>query len=337
MGHDTDGTVYLVLERLEGESLATRLTRTARLSAAEAYAVLVPVMRALAFAHRKGVVHRDIKPDNIYISSDPEHGDVPKLLDFGIAKVLNSERGSSNTRTGTIMGTAEYMSPEQARGLSDIGPASDVWSIGVVWYECLAGVVPFEGANATGVILSIVDGRFEPLAHRAPQLASPLVDAVEGSLVVDRGRRHPDMAAFLEELDRARGAVGLPPDATGRYRGADATGARSAVPAAACICARCCRRARRARCSCTRCRRRARCSCARFRRGSGRARVLGGARDAHARAPSECSGVARAAGAARRADDGRTPARRARTSRVGARARTCGEHPADQLRTGTVR
>ena len=146
MGSEPDGTVYLVLEMLVGESLDAVLERHGRLTLRELAAWVVPVCDAVGAAHGQGIVHRDLKPENIFLHRPAEGVTLPKLLDFGIAKVLGTGT-SKQTAVGSVIGTLHYMSPEQAEGRADVGPRSDVWALGVVLYECLTGRMPFDGSN----------------------------------------------------------------------------------------------------------------------------------------------------------------------------------------------
>src|SRR5581483_202840 len=185
MGADIDGAVYLVLELLEGETLATELVRRGALPLDACAVRLLPVMDALTAAHARGIVHRDAKPENIYLHHPAGGVMTPKLLDFGIAKVVQ-ESHHGGTATGAVLGTTHYMSPEQAEALEDIGPAADVWAMGVVWYECLAGILPFDGKGPASVLLAITRGEHIPLSVRCPALPSTLTDAIERALTVDR-------------------------------------------------------------------------------------------------------------------------------------------------------
>ncbi len=181
MGMDDDGTAYMVLEYLEGESLARRLQRVRRLSPDEATSILLPVMDALADAHDAGIVHRDIKPENVFIALDPKRRPLPKLLDFGIAKMLASV-SSHLTRAGSVVGTAGYMSPEQADGRSAIGPASDIWSMGVLFFECLTGAPPFAAESPTATLVAILTTSPPPLLRAAPNVPPQLAHAIDRAL-----------------------------------------------------------------------------------------------------------------------------------------------------------
>jgi serine/threonine protein kinase len=200
MGEDTDGTVYLVLERLHGETLKARMKR-GTLSLREVSALVLPVMRAVASAHAKNVVHRDIKPDNIYLATHEGSAVVPKLLDFGIAKVVASDSGS--TRTGMMVGTPSYMAPEQVRGERDVGPPADVWSMGVVLHAALTGRVPFEGETSAAVLARVITERAQPIATHAPTLRSSVAAVIDRALVFEQQQRFADMGQMVSALEAA--------------------------------------------------------------------------------------------------------------------------------------
>jgi tRNA A-37 threonylcarbamoyl transferase component Bud32 len=140
------GVSYIVMEFLEGESLAGRLKRVERLSADEARGLAAQTASALAAAHDAGIVHRDLKPDNLFLVPDPRNpeAELVKVLDFGIAKLATDGAGSSvRTRTGAIMGTPAYMSPEQCRGTKEVDHRTDIYALGVILYEMVCGRPPF--------------------------------------------------------------------------------------------------------------------------------------------------------------------------------------------------
>ncbi len=214
LGEEPDRTVFIVLELLEGESFGRMLTREKTLTFEEAAEVIVPVMRAVTYAHARNVVHRDIKPDNIFLHNDAEGNRIPKILDFGIAKALDEERDQRVTQTGFVMGTPAYMSPEQGEGIpSRIGAPADVWSMGVVWYEALTGALPFEGPTPTAVLLAVNAGKFTRLVRRLPTLPVSIANAIDKAIVRDVSRRYPDMGAFLDAILKAAADAGeaLPP------------------------------------------------------------------------------------------------------------------------------
>jgi serine/threonine-protein kinase len=150
------GVPYIAMELLEGESLAARLVRSGRLSPAETAHVLTHVARAVSKAHESGIVHRDLKPDNIFLVQNDEE-EVAKVLDFGIAKAstgFGATTGSA-TRTGAVLGTPYYMSPEQAEGNKLVDHRADLWALGVIAFECLLGRRPFESDALGSLLLAI--------------------------------------------------------------------------------------------------------------------------------------------------------------------------------------
>jgi serine/threonine protein kinase len=146
-GYMPSGLAYIVMELLDGESLSRVLVARGRLSEQEALVYTRGIASALAPAHAQGIVHRDLKPDNIFLVRDPDMlgGLRPKILDFGIAKVTEAQRigGVSKTRTGAVLGTPTYMSPEQCRGTGEIDARSDLYAVGCILYEMLVGRPPF--------------------------------------------------------------------------------------------------------------------------------------------------------------------------------------------------
>jgi serine/threonine-protein kinase len=151
-----DGRPFIVMEFLEGEPLDKRLDRVGRLPARDVARITSMVCRALSKAHAAGIVHRDLKPDNVFLVWDDEDGsDVAKVVDFGIAKFTESQVPASATRTGSVLGTPYYMSPEQARGLRSVDYRSDLWSVGVITYRCMTGHLPFEGEAVGDVLVKL--------------------------------------------------------------------------------------------------------------------------------------------------------------------------------------
>jgi len=152
-----DGRPFIVMEFLSGESLDARLERRGRMTPVETTHVINQVSRALAKAHSAGIVHRDLKPENVFLVRDDEDGtDIAKVVDFGIAKFTDTSMGvSSSTRTGSVLGTPYYMSPEQARGLRSVDFRSDLWSLGVIVFRCVTGRYPFEGEAIGDLLVKI--------------------------------------------------------------------------------------------------------------------------------------------------------------------------------------
>jgi eukaryotic-like serine/threonine-protein kinase len=151
-----NGVPYIAMELLEGESLAARIERTRGLTPAETAHIITQVARAVSKAHEGGIVHRDLKPDNIFIVKNDEE-EVAKVLDFGIAKASSTfgPTTGSNTRTGAILGTPYYMSPEQAEGNRLVDHRTDLWALGVIAFECLLGRRPFDSEALGSLLLAI--------------------------------------------------------------------------------------------------------------------------------------------------------------------------------------
>jgi serine/threonine-protein kinase len=202
MGVDPlDGSPYIVQEFLPGQDLRWVLDKRGVLEPREALELLAPVMSALVAAHRKGIVHRDVKPENIFLVRGPSGTIVPKLIDFGIAKVADGALESARlTRTGMAMGTPLYMSPEQAVGEHEVDAQTDVWAIGVVLFELLAGRPPFEASNYNAVLARVLSGPIPRLDAVAPNVPTALADVVATALERDPNLRYPSMARFLGVL-----------------------------------------------------------------------------------------------------------------------------------------
>jgi serine/threonine-protein kinase len=206
---DDGGRQYIVFEHVEGQNLKELVQRTGPLAVPRALEVALAVADGLAFAHDRGLVHRDVKPQNVLLSREGE----VKVTDFGIARSLHVDHGV--TQTGTVLGTGEYLAPEQASG-QQVSPATDVYSLGVVLWELLAGDVPFTGDNFVAVALRHVNEPPPPLRERRPDVTPRLAAAVERALAKDPARRFPSMTAFAKELRaclaEAEGKVAPPPE-----------------------------------------------------------------------------------------------------------------------------
>ena len=194
-----DGTPCLVLELLEGRLLRRQLGSP--LPLATVLHVGIQLASALAATHRHGIVHRDMKPDNLMLVRDPiaPGGERVKILDFGIAKLMKS--GAKRTATSAVMGTPLYMSPEQCRGAGEVDERSDVYSLGVVLYEMLAGRCPFDAEGGGEVLGMHLFKEPPPLSSFAPAAPTELVALTHRMLVKDKDAR-PQMAAVVSELAR---------------------------------------------------------------------------------------------------------------------------------------
>jgi eukaryotic-like serine/threonine-protein kinase len=190
LGEDA-GRPYLVMELLHGESLAARLARAGPLAPAEGVRVVAAAADALEVAHRAGIVHRDVKPGNVFVTGG---GDV-KLLDFGIASAANEAALTG----GDLLGTAAYLAPERVLG-HDATPAADVYALGVLLYELLAGRPPFAGDTGTALAMAHVHARPAPLGAVAPRVPPALAAACERALAKDPAARPPSAAALATLL-----------------------------------------------------------------------------------------------------------------------------------------
>jgi serine/threonine-protein kinase len=194
-----EGLLFLAMELLHGSPLSNHLHPGASLSPEDVLPVAIEVCRGLEAAHAAGVIHRDVKPENVFLAIVPGSGVVPKILDFGLSTAGDRRTETRITADGQVLGTPMYMSPEQALARQDLTPASDVWSMGVILYEALCGKLPFHGVNVTAVLDAIVEGDPAP----APAEVDPRVRAViTRCLQKDPARRYPDAAALRFDLER---------------------------------------------------------------------------------------------------------------------------------------
>ena len=206
---------YLVMELLHGQTLGRRLLDRGRLGVAETSQVMSEVCSAIALVHEQGLIHRDLKPDNIFLC---EVGDrrIAKVVDFGIAKSFRGNMTASmKTRTGHMLGTPSYMSPEQCRGLKDIDHRADLWALGVIVYECLVGRVPFEGEVLGDLLLRIC---MDPLPVPSQQAGGGVSQAFDAwfakAVSRDRAARFQsaaELADALAALSPARGEAASAP------------------------------------------------------------------------------------------------------------------------------
>jgi hypothetical protein len=202
MGEDpADGALFIVQELLDGEDLHARLNARGRLSPREALEVVLPILDALTASHRRGILHRDVKPENIVLARGERGAVVPKLVDFGVSKFVRAApRGKRLTDDGITVGTPQYMSPEQARGDVALDPRTDVWSVGAVLFEALSGTAPFEAATPALLLVEIITRpppRIDTLVQGLPH---SLVDVIARAIEPDRDRRFRTAAAFADAL-----------------------------------------------------------------------------------------------------------------------------------------
>jgi serine/threonine protein kinase len=207
-GVTADGRPYIVMEFLHGEPLDARLDRLGKLSVADTATILLQVARALAKAHEIGIVHRDLKPENVFLVWDDEdHMDVAKVVDFGIAKFTDatSAPASGSTRTGAVLGTPHYMSPEQARGLRTVDSRTDVWSLGVIGYRCIVGELPFEGQAVGDLLVNICTADVPVASQIVPDLPAGFDEWVRKALAKEPDARFQSARGLADELARLAG------------------------------------------------------------------------------------------------------------------------------------
>ncbi len=193
-----DGTYYIAMEYLRGRSLKQVVQQHAPLMPEDAIDLTIQVLRAARFAHRRGIIHRDLKPHNVIVDEEGR----AKVTDFGIARAGASDM----TQTGSIMGTAQYLSPEQAQG-HPVSERSDLYSIGIILYELLTGRVPFEGESAVTIALKQVNERPAPPSAFNAEVTPELEGVVMRAMEKDPARRFPDADAFIAALEHARASL----------------------------------------------------------------------------------------------------------------------------------
>jgi eukaryotic-like serine/threonine-protein kinase len=195
-----DGSPYLIMEFLRGESLADYLRYQGRLSIAEMVNIIEQCCQGLAAAHSAHIIHRDLKPDNLFIE---KRGDTQfvKILDFGVSK-FSSQIADIKTMTqdGNAIGTPVYMAPEQMRGTKDLDARADIYSMGLVAYECLAGGVPFDAQSFAELASQVLGGKGTPLESYRPDLPAALLSVIKNATAIDANQRPASMNEFRAQL-----------------------------------------------------------------------------------------------------------------------------------------
>jgi len=215
-GHDVDGSAYIVMELLEGESLAKRIARESPLAAAVALSIARQVAAAVHAAHEQGIVHRDLKPENLYLVAehDAPDGVRVKVLDFGIAKLAPSEdQRSVKTKTGVMFGTPRYMAPEQCRNATSVDRRADIYSLGCILYEMLVGTPPFTHDNWAELVASHMHEPPQRPSQRDGRIPSDVEALVLRALAKQPDDRFPTMLDFANELEiswRANASGSMP-------------------------------------------------------------------------------------------------------------------------------
>jgi serine/threonine-protein kinase len=238
-GVTDDGKPYIVMELLTGEPLDKRIERLGTLTLQDTARILQQVARGLARAHERGIVHRDLKPENIFIVRNTDDDDeVAKVLDFGIAKIQNSAHSpgiTSSTKTGAVLGTPFYMSPEQARGLRNLDHRTDVWSLGVIAFKCVTGKLPFDGESVGDLLVKICTAPLPIPSQVVPSLPHAFDTWFMRALEREPDRRFSTVSELSEHLVfaaglSARGATPTPGDGRASATIAASSGSPNVTP-----------------------------------------------------------------------------------------------------------
>jgi eukaryotic-like serine/threonine-protein kinase len=203
LGQAEDGSPFLVFELLEGEGLDEKLRREGTIAPEPLLEMFVGVAKALEIAHANGIIHRDLKPANIFIGKSSTGQPVAKILDFGISKVFDTGHNFTLTRTGTVVGSPAYMSPEQAGGREDIDGRADIWSLGVVMYEALTGTLPHQAANYNALMVRILTQDSDPVMTRKADLPPGVCAIVDACLKRERDERTSNSGLLSKQMDGA--------------------------------------------------------------------------------------------------------------------------------------
>jgi serine/threonine protein kinase len=203
LGRLESGEHFMVMEYLDGQSLRDRIDSRGGMTAREAYPIAQQLLVGLSAAHAAGIVHRDLKPENIFLVRQADGSDFVKILDFGISK-FNDIRGSqgafSLTRTGALMGTPRYLSPEQATGGKAVDQRTDIYMVGVILYECLTGSIPYEANTFNELLFQIVQDQPRPIRERNPSVEANFAALVECAMHKDPKHRFQSADEMSEAL-----------------------------------------------------------------------------------------------------------------------------------------
>ena len=202
-GTSRDGAPYLVMPLLTGRSLAKILESGESLSVMRTIDIVCQTLQALAAAHAEKIVHRDLKPDNIFVTQVGDREDFVKLLDFGISKVLEKDSVSDLTSTGMVLGTAYYLAPEQARGSKRIDHRVDIYAMGVILYEALTGLRPFEGDTYNEVVFKIAGDPVRSPRAINPRISRAVEKVILKAMAIDPNARFSSAIEMCEALEQA--------------------------------------------------------------------------------------------------------------------------------------
>ena len=236
-GVTDEGKPYIVMELLQGEPLDKRIDRLGQLTLQDTARILQQVSRGLSKAHERGIIHRDLKPENVFIvHNDDDDDEVAKVLDFGIAKIQSSPHSpgiTSSTKTGAVLGTPFYMSPEQARGLRNVDHRTDVWSLGVIAFKCVTGKLPFDGESVGDLLVKICTAPIPLPSHSVPGLPPAFDSWFMRALEREPDRRFANVTELAEHLAFAAGIGTRGPTASQGHIGPQGYGPVSATVATA--------------------------------------------------------------------------------------------------------
>jgi len=205
VGRLDSGVLYILMEYLDGESLGTRVKRLGRLALDDAIAVIQQVVRALGAAHAKHIIHRDLKPDNVFLVADPEvaGGERVKLLDFGIAKLSTDDMPVAITKSGAMMGTPLYMSPEQCRGAGEVDHRTDLYAVGCIFFELLTGRPPYLGAGAGDLIAAHLKDDVPSVRAHNPDVPDAYDRIIQTLMAKEPARRFASAESLNSALEHA--------------------------------------------------------------------------------------------------------------------------------------
>lgn len=202
VGQTEDGTLYMVMEHLEGTDFKELLATQSRLSPEDAVKYILQACNALLEAHELGLIHRDIKPANLFLTRKRRSGEpLVKVLDFGISKDMSLEKSSDLTNSGAVLGSPLYMSPEQLLNSRDVDARTDIWSLGVVLYELVAGVPPFAGETFTQLALNILNRSPQPIRTHVPEVSSAFESVIHRCLSKEPEQRYQSIEALAKALE----------------------------------------------------------------------------------------------------------------------------------------
>jgi len=240
LGNLPAGDRFMVMEFMDGDSLSARIQKRGRLTAQETFPIARQILEGLTAAHGAGIIHRDLKPDNVFLlKRRGGHADFVKLLDFGISKfsALSGESGFSMTRTGAVMGTPYYMSPEQAKGAKGMDHRADLYAVGVILYECVTGRVPFNADTFNELLFKIVLETPQPIDQVVPDSDPAFNQIIQRAMAREPSARYQTAKEFQEAIDAwgSNGSVVAAPTAfhaTPNYTAPQTAQLINATPAA---------------------------------------------------------------------------------------------------------